>query len=398
MDNENLADKNKIIDYKINKTLDKTSKIDKEDKSEIESRIKAESNSKRVSESKITGRIFLNNILNGLSVAIVVALIPSALLGQLMLALKPIFPFADEVIVLTNFCMSLLPVIAGFCVSMQFKLSPIQSSSVAMASMVGSGALIIQGGDFILKGTGDVINIGLTVAFAVGVILLVGEKLKAYTILLIPSIVLLTAGVLGIITLPYVKFITQGIGQIISQLTLMQPVPMCILISISFAIIIVSPVSSVAIATAVTLTGIGSGAANLGICATAFGLAIMGWSVNSLGTSLAHFIGSPKIQMSNVIKKPKIMVPLIINAGILGALAAIFNIGGTPMSAGFGISGFIGPIAYLNSADGGYSILNLLIAFILFIVIPIVLGILGKYLFQKYTKFIEPDDLLISYD
>lgn len=63
--------------------------------------------------------------------------------------------------------------------------------------------------------------------------------------------------------------------------------------------IILSPISTVGVATAIMLSGIGSGAANLGIVATGVGLAIASYKSNSLGTALAHVLGSPKIQMRN---------------------------------------------------------------------------------------------------
>ncbi|MGV2686245.1 regulator, partial [Clostridium perfringens] len=150
------------------------------------------------------------------------------------------------------------------------------------------------------------------------------------------------------------------IGDVINKFTTVQPIVMGILISVSFAFLIVSPFSTVAVATAIALAGVGSGAANLGVVAAGFGLAIGGWKVNSFGTSIAHFLGSPKMQMANLIKKPIMMVPVLCNAAVLGALAGMFNIQGTPMSAGLGISGLIGPINGLNLL-GGYTTSNRII-------------------------------------
>ncbi|MDZ5000924.1 regulator, partial [Clostridium perfringens] len=164
----------------------------------------------------------------------------------------------------------------------------------------------------------DVINAAITAAIAVGLVLLLGNKLKAYTILLVPAIVVIVAGTIGIVTLPYVKGITLAIGDVINKFTTLQPIVMGILISVSFAFLIVSPFSTVAVATAIALAGVGSGAANLGVVAAGFGLAIGGWKVNSFGTSIAHFLGSPKMQMANLIKKPIMMVPVLCNAAVLG--------------------------------------------------------------------------------
>ncbi|MDZ4957039.1 regulator, partial [Clostridium perfringens] len=167
------------------------------------------------------------------------------------------------------------------------------------------------------------LNLPLTAEIEVGLVMSLGNKLKEYTILLVPAIVVIVAGTVGIITLPYVKGITLAIGDVINKFTTLQPIVMGILIAVSFAFLIVSPFSTVAVATAIALGGIGSGAANLGVVAAGFGLAIGGWKVNSFGTSIAHFLGSPKMQMVNLVKKPIMMVPILCNAAVLGALAGI---------------------------------------------------------------------------
>ncbi len=107
------------------------------------------------------------------------------------------------------------------------------------------------------------------------------------------------------------------------------------------------------------LSGIGSGAANLGIVATGVGLAIASYKSNSLGTALAHVLGSPKIQMRNFFMKPRIAFPMLITSAILGALAGVFNIQGTPYSAGFGLSGLVGPLNYINLTDTGWTMGNI---------------------------------------
>src|SRR5699024_5077513 len=66
-------------------------------------------------------------------------------------------------------------------------------------------------------------------------------------------------------------------------------------------------------------------------------------------------LGSPKIQMANFLMKPAIAFPMIICAAILGALAGVLNIQGTPYSAGYGLSGFVGPLNYITFAEGGWT-------------------------------------------
>lgn len=351
-----------------------------------------------MTNTKLTPKDFLNKVLAGLSVGIVVALIPNALFGELLKALIPSMPFLQSVYDITVLAMRLMPIIIGVCIAIQFNLTPIQIASVGTAALVGSGvATVMEGGKFVFAGTGDTINTALVAALAVGIVLLLGNRLKAYTILLIPSIVAIVAGGIGLFTLPYVKTATSFVGTIVANCIDMQPVLMGILIAVIFAILIVSPFSTVAVATAIGLAGVGSGAANLGIVAAGFGLAVCGWKANSVGTSLAHFLGSPKMQMGNVLKKPLIMVPILCNAAILGAIAGLLNIPGTPASAGFGISGLIGPINALNLMEGGYNFTNIAIVAVVFVVIPVALAFLFNYIFAKKVKLVSGEDYKLEY-
>ncbi|KRL37691.1 PTS transporter subunit IIC [Liquorilactobacillus uvarum] len=345
-------------------------------------------------KEKVTGRQYTMNILNGISLGVVVALLPSALVGQLMQAIQGSFPVAGQIIMMTSFAMSLLPAIAAFCVGMQFKLNPIQISAVAIAAMIGSGVMSSKNGQFILQGTGDIINTGVTIALAVGLALVLGNKFKNYTILLLPLLVIVVAGGVGLLLLPSVRMIAASIGAVITHVTSLQPLLMGTLMGISFAVLIVSPISSVGIATAIGLAGISSGTANLGITAGSFMLAVYGSSVNHLGTTLAHFIGSPKIQMGNMLQKPRLFIPLAINAGIMGFIGAIFEIKGTPMSAGFGFSGLIGPLTAYHQMTG--TIANFIIICVLFVVLPVILAYVSKYLFIDRLRWIEPRDLLLE--
>ncbi|MBO1913608.1 PTS sugar transporter subunit IIC, partial [Microvirga sp. 3-52] len=126
-----------------------------------------------------------------------------------------------------------------------------------------------------------------------------GDKLKAYSILVMPTLSILVPGMIGYMMLPYMKHSTGIIGVAVSNVTQLQPVLMGAIIAVIFCIIILLPVSTVGVATVIMLSGVGAGAANLGIVAAGVGLAIASYKANSLGTALAHVLGSPKIQMKN---------------------------------------------------------------------------------------------------
>lgn len=341
---------------------------------------------------KQTPKSFTMNALNGLAMGTVVVLIPGAILGELMKALLPMWSGFGTLIAATAIATTLMGLVIGMFVGMNFKFNPIQSASLGLAVIFAGGSPNFANGVITMHGTGDIINMGITAALGVLLIQFLSDKTKSFTLIIVPTVTLLLVGGVGRVLLPYVKMITTMIGQGIASLLGLQPILISLLIAMIFCFLIVSPITTVGIALAINLSGIGSGAANLGICAASFGLCLAGWAVNLKGTSLAHVLGSPKISMANVLLKPKIMLPMLCSAAVLGVIGAIFNIQGTPASAGFGISGLIGPINALNLAKGGWSLVNILLIIIIFVGAPIVLNMIFNYLFIKVLKVIDPMD------
>ncbi|VWX38064.1 PTS transporter subunit IIC [Exiguobacterium oxidotolerans] len=344
-------------------------------------------------------RQFGIHVLNGLSIGILVALIPGALLGELAKALLPYFAPAQHIIDSTTIAMRLLPMVIGVAVAMQFKTTPIETASIGLATVVGSGvATRTETAGFLFVGTGDVINAGVTAAIATALVLWIGNRFKTYTVLVMPTLIIVGAGGIGVLTYPFVTKITAAIGQMITQFTVLQPILMGVLLAVTFSVLIVSPLSTVGIATAISLSGIAAGAANLGVCAAGFGLAIAGWKANSRGTSIAHFLGSPKIQMANFIRNPIMIVPVMCSAAVLGGLAGILGIQGTPFSAGFGMSGLIGPINALHLMAGGWTWANGVLVFGLFILLPIVLCLSFHQLFRRFRPWTNQEDYRLDFE
>lgn len=342
---------------------------------------------------------FMSKLLNGMSIGIVVALIPSALLGEILKLLIPYFPALQHILDITIFVMSLLPVMIGVMVGISFKLTSIQTASVGIAAMVGSGVVQKTADGLItLNGIGIVINTGITAALAVLFVRFIGERLKAYDILLMPTLSILVPGMAGYLLLPFMKHSTGIIGVAVANVTALQPVLMGAIIAVIFCVIILLPISTVGVATVIMLSGVGAGAANLGIVAAGVGLAIASYRANSLGTALAHVLGSPKIQMKNFLMKPKVATPMLITAAVLGALAGVLNIQGTPYSAGFGLSGLVGPLNYINLAEGGWTAENVSIMLGAFLVLPIILNVVLIYVFSRKLKMIKALDYKLDFD
>lgn len=241
---------------------------------------------------------------------------------------------------------------------------------------------------YTLAGTGAILNIMLVTFLSALLVIVLEPRLGQLKIIFLPTITLLIGGGIGLATLPWMIRIQNAIGNVVAVATHLSPLPMGIFLGLAFAALIVSPISSVGIATALGIAGVGSGAANAGIVAGALTLAWMSASVNPIGGTIAHVIGSPKIQMANMLRKPLLFIPVMIAAGIAGGVATLLSIKGTPFSAGFGASGLIGPLTALQASDSAYIWLRLLGAYI---IAPVISAWLMNVIFVKKTKLVNPD-------
>ena len=154
----------------------------------------------------------------------------------------------------------------------------------------------------------------------------------------------------------------------INSFTELQPVLMCMLISMVFSFIIISPLST-AIAIAIGITGLAAGSASIGISATE--AVLLGTSqVNRVAVPISIFFGGVKMMMPNMVKYPIIMLPILITAAVSGVVGSLIGIAGTKESAGFGFIGMIGPISafkFLHVDSAVMSIILIIIGFLLYL-------------------------------
>ena len=338
---------------------------------------------------------FINNVLTGMSMGIVVCLIPNALVGEILKLIIPHIPQLQTILEISVIAMSLLPLVIGVMTGICFKLTPVQTCSVGLASFIGGGSYTMTDGVLTLAGIGTVINIGVTAAIAVLFVQFLAKYLKEFTLIAMPALSMFIPGLIGLFTLPYVRDASAWIGEVIMYFTSLQPILMGAIIAVIFSILIISPISTIGIATAIMLSGIGAGVANLGVCASGVGMCIACYRANNFGTAIAHIV-SAKIQMRNFFMKPTIALPMILTAAILGALGGYFEIVGTPYSAGFGLGGFVGPLKYLDIV--GWNSGSIILSLVLFIALPIILNLIFIKLFQTKLRWNKPEDYRVNYE
>ncbi|MBM6614803.1 PTS sugar transporter subunit IIC [Desemzia sp. RIT804] len=334
---------------------------------------------------KYTAKDYLNKVLGGTASGIVIGLIANAILGSVFKALIPygsIFVLLSSVVTIMQF---ITPAIIGVLVAMQFKMNGMESVIIGAATFLGSGAYKVTEAGVQLVGIGDLINVMIVSAIAVYVTRLLQGRLGSLTLILMPIIVGAGVGTIGLIMLPYVGMVTSSVGNLINSFTTLQPLLMTILISVAFAILIISPISTVAIGIAIGVAGLGAGAAAVGVTACTAILVIGSLRINQSGTTLAILLGAMKMMIPNLIKYPKIMVPIVLNAIVSGVGVYMLTIQGTPQTAGFGIVGLVGPIQAFNM---GTSLISVALAYF---IIPFVGGFLIDMLCNKVLRIYEDE-------
>ncbi len=331
---------------------------------------------------KMSIKEFINKILAGAAMGIVVGLIPNAIFGEIFKALGGVSPIFVTLGNITGAIQFTVPVLVGMFIALEFKLTPIETASIIGATFVGSGAATLTEGVWVLKGTGDLINIMIVASIAVLIIKWYNNSLANLGIVVIPILGGVIPAFIGVLTLPYVAQITGLLGNIIANFTTLQPLVMMLLLAMSFALIIVTPLSTVAIAYAISLSGLGSGAANVGIVATLFTLAYGSSRVNNKGTTFALFFAGPKMMMPNYLQNPILTLPILINAAVTGFFGFLFKIQGTTGSAGFGLTGLAGPINAYSFMETS-PLVSTGILIIQYLVVPLGMAILTHTIFTK---------------
>ncbi|HDD0803175.1 TPA: PTS transporter subunit IIC [Staphylococcus aureus] len=333
---------------------------------------------------------FFSKILNSIGAGVVIALVPNALLGEVL----KIFKSGNEILELTYqlviLIQSFMAFIIGVLAAHQFKFNGAGAAIVGTSAMIGSGAVVYSNNSFMLKGIDDIINTSLVVIIACLIYMVLQNKLGSFELIILPVLVPIVSGGIGLITLPYIRKITQAIGNVIHSFTDLNPLLMSILISVAFSLLMVTPISLVAIATAISLNGLGSGAANLGIVAACVTFLFGSLRVNSIGVNAVLLIGAAKMMIPVYLKNLIISIPLTINGIITGIIAYVLQVKGTPLSAGFGYTGLVGPINAFNRMSGDPT-MNIILLALGYFVIPFVSAFIVHELCKKFIPIYSND-------
>jgi uncharacterized membrane protein len=225
---------------------------------------------------------------------------------------------------------------------------------------------------------------------------LIAGKTKV-DIVLVPSTVIIIGGIVGKYISPVVSAVMSALGAIINTATVMNPIPMGILVSVIMGMVLTLPISSAALAIALGLSGLAGGAATVGCSAQMVGFAVASYRENKMGGLIAQGIGTSMLQVPNIIKNPLIWVPPTLASAILGPLSTtIFKMENVPEGAGMGTSGLVGQFGTFAAMSGVESSGMILIKILLLhIILPAILTLIISELMRK-RGYIKPGDMKLD--
>ncbi|MBU3155311.1 PTS sugar transporter subunit IIC [Clostridium estertheticum] len=114
-----------------------------------------------------------------------------------------------------------------------------------------------------------------------------------------------------------------------------------------------SPISSAAIAISLNMSGLAAGAATVGCSAQMIGFAVASFRENKTGGLIAQGLGTSKLQLPNILRRPLIWIPPTLAGAILGPLSTtVFAMKNNSIGAGMGTSGFVGQFGTLATMEG----------------------------------------------
>ena len=168
-------------------------------------------------------------------------------------------------------------------------------------------------------------------------------------ILVTPLVTILAGVILANLVGPAIGTAASSIGELVKRATVIQPFWMGIFVSVVMGMALTLPISSAAICSAIGLTGLAGGAAVAGCCAQMVGFAVLSFRENRWSGLVSQGLGTSMLQMGNIVRNPKIWIPVILTSAITGPIATCvfqfqMNDPASGVASGMGTCGLVGPI------------------------------------------------------
>lgn len=321
---------------------------------------------------------YIIKVLNGMALGLFSSLIIGLILKQIggLIGINQLIIFGDA-------AQKMMSPAIGAGVAFSLGSPGLVIFSAMVAGTIGGGALNIIYNQAVIS-VGE--PVGAFIASLIASEL--GRRINGKTkvdIIIVPASVIIIGGFVGVYISPYISFIMKSIGDFVNFAVNQQPFIMGILVSSSMGLALTMPISSAAIGISLNLSGLAAGAAVVGGASHMIGFAVASYKDNGFGGFVSQAIGTSMIQISNIVKKPIILLPAIISSIILGPVSTvIFKLQATAAGSGMGTSGLVGQISTYDVMGSSY----LGIIFLLHFILPgLISYIVYRFMFSKgYIK------------
>ena len=222
---------------------------------------------------------------------------------------------------------------------------------------------------------------------------LVSKETKV-DIIITPMVTIITGVATGVFIGPTINTMMVALGALIMKATELQPIPMGLLVSVLMGLILTAPISSAAVAMMLKLGGLAAGAATVGCAAQMVGFAVASYRENGWGGLVSQGLGTSMLQVPNIVRNPRILIPPTLAGAILGPVATtIWPMTNIPAGAGMGTSGLVGQFGTFEAMGmtGGVMFKVVMLHFIL----PAILTILISEYMRK-TGWIKYGDMKLD--
>lgn len=256
----------------------------------------------------------------------------------------------------------------GAAVASQLKTNTLVLFSAMIASTVGANAVYFTsvsmhaatatGNQMVEAAQSGIFTTGQPIsAVAAGLVAaLVGKYLTGKTpldMMLVPLAATLVGAIAGLgfasVTTPALNWLSAFIAQSMQ----VNPLIGSMAVSFAWALFLMTPASSAALAVAVMLSPLAAGAALIGTTAQFVGFTAISWRQNDLGANIAQGIITPKVQFPNLLENPRLAIPSFISAVVCAPIATLFFNFKVPYTlGGLGLNSLIAPINLASSNMG----------------------------------------------
>ena len=303
----------------------------------------------------------------------------------------------NTLLYIANIAKSLMGVGIGVGIAHALGKHKLLTFSAAVCGMVGAFAdklMVGQAGltALSLGACGNPIGAYVVTMLCVEIVSLYAGKTKLDIILIPLGVLALSLG--GVfVAYPFIWLVNQ-LGGLIAVATDATPFVMGVVIAVSMGILLTMPTSSaaiwVAVASPVLAAGGGAeydamllagGAATVGCACHMVGFAVASFRENGIGGLVSQGLGTSMLQIPNVMKKPQILLPMVMSSAICGPLATcVFGLKCGASGGGMGTSGLVGVFDLFTYTSGARGVVGI---FLLMFVLPAALNLLFSEWMRK---------------